>query len=170
MALVKLMSKERDALEQIVRYGRDSRLTLRARAILRLDADEAASAVAEQMQVTRQALYALAARFVQRSGLSVVERLADAPRSGRPDRKSAYVQQLLPTLLAAVPADYGYPGYAWTAGLLKREVERQTQIEVSEATIRLNLHALDYRYKRSRYVLARRDPHWQQAKGGCNVA
>lgn len=117
MAIVELTSKEHDALEQIVRYGRDSRLTLRAQAILRLDADEAASAVAEEMQVSRQALYALAARFAQRSQWGVVDRLSDAPRPGRPDRKSACVQQLLPTLLAAVPTDYGYPGYAWTAGL-----------------------------------------------------
>jgi transposase len=170
MAIVELTSKEREELHQVVRHSRNGRVMLRAQALLRLDGDESANEVAEQMQVTRQALYALAARFAQRSELCVVERLADAPRSGRPGRKSERVQQLLPTLLAARPADYGLPGFAWTARLLKHQVERETRMTVSEPTIRLNLHALSYRYKRSRYVLARRAPHWRQAKGGCNVA
>jgi transposase len=170
MPIVELTAKERDELEQIVRYSHDSRVTLRAQSLLRLAADEAARDVAEQVQLSRQALYVLAARFVQRSELSVLARLADAPRSGRPSGKSERVQQVLPTLLAARPADYGLPGFAWTAGLLKYQIERETRLKVSEPTIRLNLHALNYRYKRSRYVLARRAPHWRQAKGGCNVA
>lgn len=170
MPIVELTAKEREELEQVVRYSHDSRVTLRAQSLLRLDADEAARDVAEQVQLSRQALYVIAARFAQRSGLSVLARLADAPRSGRPGRKSERVQQVLPTLLAGRPADYDLPGFAWTAGLLKCQIERETSLTVSEPTIRLNLHALNYRYKRSRYVLARRALHWRQAKGGCNVA
>jgi hypothetical protein len=43
---------------------------------------------------------------------------------------------------------------------------KQEGLVVHERTIRRTLRALDYRYKRPRYVLARTSPTWRQQKGG----
>lgn len=170
MTIIQLTVAERAALGEIVQHHRDGQLIRRAQALLLLDMEEAVAEAAEQLHLSRQALYVMARRFVARSTLSIEDRLADAPRSGRPRTKSEQVESKLPELLAKKPIDYGYRSFAWTAGLLKLAVEKASGIDISEPTIRLNLHRMGYRYKRSRYILARRAPHWRQAKGGSKEA
>jgi transposase len=64
------------------------------------------------------------------------------------------------------PQQWGYRAWGWTAVLLQCHLERQQGIKVSIATIRRQLRRLGDRWKRPRYVLARGDPFWRQAKGG----
>jgi hypothetical protein len=54
--------------------------------------------------------------------------------------------------------------------MLRCQVERRLQTPTSERTIRRALRAMRYRYKRPRYVLARRSATWRQAKGGSKTA
>jgi hypothetical protein len=54
--------------------------------------------------------------------------------------------------------------------MLRHQVEQRLPQPISQWTIRRALRLLNYRYKRPRYVLARRSPTWHQAKGGSNAA
>ena len=70
--------------------------------------------------------------------------------------------------LGADPRRYGYRHPAWTMPLLQHHLRRQG-VEASITTIRRALRRLGYRWKRPRFVLSRRDPHWRQAKGGSSA-
>jgi transposase len=64
------------------------------------------------------------------------------------------------------PSKYGYQAEGWTLSLLRHHLKATQDVEVSEATVWRCLKGMGYRWKRPRSVLARRDPHWRQAKGG----
>ena len=115
-------------------------------------------------------IYALVNRYESRRALPVLERIQDAHHPGRPAAKRLSVVTAVQALLKQPPTDYGYRGYVWTLGMLKTQVEKRLTISVSEDTVQRALYEIDYRCKRPRYVLARRDPHWQQAKGGSKPA
>ena len=69
-------------------------------------------------------------------------------------------------VMDARPSEYGYQAEGWTAALIRYHRQATDGIEVSETTVRRCLKGVGYRWKRPRYVLARRDPFWRQAKGG----
>jgi transposase len=72
------------------------------------------------------------------------------------------VQQVMDTH----PSRYGYQAEGWTAALLRYHLHATRSIAVGENTVRRCLKGMGYWWKRPRYVLARRDPFWRQAKGG----
>lgn len=164
--LVQLSARARATLEQIAHRDGDGRAVRRAQALLWLDAGEPVQQVAGWLGVSRQMLYDTAERYAARAHLPVAARVRDEPHLGRPAAKQAQVVQVIEPLLTYRPTAYGYRAHAWTTGLLQREVAQQVQLAVSDDTVRRALHGLGLRYKRARYVLARRAPHWQQAKGG----
>ncbi len=153
-------------LEHIAQGDADGRAVRRAQALLWLDAGEPVRQVATRLAVSRQMLYDTVERYAGRAHLPVAGRVHDGPHPGRPAAKRTQVAQAIEPLLARSPAAYGYSAHAWTTGLLQHEVAQQARLTVSEDTVRRALHGLGLRYKRARYVLSRRAPHWQQAKGG----
>jgi transposase len=76
------------------------------------------------------------------------------------------VQELVQQVMDIQPSQYGYQAEGWTVTLLRHHLKATQGIEVSDATVRRCLKGLGYRWKRPRYVLARRDPFWRQAKEG----
>jgi len=64
------------------------------------------------------------------------------------------------------PRKWGYVYAAWSSRLLCHYLRENHGMHVSRRMVRRALHQMGYRYKRPRYVLARRSPTWQQAKGG----
>ena len=124
---------------------------------------ESVTGVACRYAVSRETVYQWAARLGRR-GLPGA-RLRDAPRSGRPAGTGRAAERLLRAALPTDPRRHGYRHPAWTTPLLRHHLRRQG-VEASEATIRRALRRLGYRWKRPRFVLSRRDPHWRQAKGG----
>ncbi len=161
-----LSSRARMTLERIASNDADGRAVRRAQALLWLAQGESVQQVAERLKVSRQMLYELVERYETRSYLPVLERVQDGVHSGRPTTKRDIVSDEIVILLAAHPSAYGYRAQVWTTAMLKTQVERNRQIETSEDTVQRALYDLRYRCKRPRYVLARRDPHWRQAKGG----
>ena len=115
-------------------------------------------------------LYDLLARYEARAELPVVARIQDEVHVGRPATKRLLVKDSLEALLQSSPTAHGYPGQLWTIGMLKTQIERQYKLQLSDDTVQRAVHELDYRYKRPRYVLARRAPFWRQAKGGSKTA
>ena len=162
-----LTRAERRALDSLARYAHDSRQSRRALALLDLARGESVSAVARRYRVRRSTVYEWVARL-DREDLPAAERLADAPRSGRPPEKRDDTEEALRQLLPTDPRRHGYRHLAWTAPLLCAHLRRQG-VAISETTVRRVARRLRYRWKRPRFVLSRRDPHWRQAKGGSSA-
>jgi transposase len=165
MAAVKLSGRDRETLEQAARANDDTRETRRALALLDLAAGQTPDQVAARYRVGRSTVYDWLARWndTQRPK---AQRLRDAERSGRPPEQRDAVAKALAELMPTVPTDHGYRHPAWTTPLLVAHLAREYELVVSETTVRRALHGLGYRWKRPRFVLARRDPNWRQAKGG----
>jgi transposase len=168
MAVISLTTSQRQELHHLARRGRDARAVRRAQGLLWLDQGEHPIAVAQRLAVTRESVYAWARRLRLAGANSLAQRLRDQPRSGRPTGKRHAVQQMVQKVMDTDPTQYGYPAEGWTLALLRHHLKATQNVEVSEATVRRSLRGMGYQWKRPRYVLARRDPHWRQAKGGCN--
>jgi transposase len=134
--------------------------------LLWLDQGEHPIAIAHRLGVTRESVYAWVRRLQHQGARSLVEKLREQPRSGRPREKRHAVQELVQQVMDIQPSQYGYQAEGWTVTLLRHHLTATQGIEVSDATVRRCLKGLGYRWKRPRYVLARRDPFWRQAKGG----
>jgi|SRR5215831_13495575 len=168
MAILSVSEIERRALQDTVKRTRAAQVLQRAQALLWLDQGECVSAVAQRLGVTRQTIYNWVHRFQARPATSVPERLRDQHRSGRPPTKRAAITALIKRLWqppSSAPAPSDVPR---TAPALQLRLKQEGML-VHERTIRRTLRALDYRYKRPRYVLARRSKTWRQQKGGSSA-
>jgi transposase len=166
MARISLINSQRQELQHLARQGRDARMVRRAQGLLWLDQGEHPIAIAHRLGVTRESVYAWLRRLKHRGARSLAEKLMEQPRSGRPRAKRQAVQELVQQVMDTQPSQYGYQGEGWTVPLLRYHLKTTESIEVSDATVRRCLQGMGYRWKRPRYVLARRDPFWRQAKGG----
>lgn len=168
--MIKLNYKEQSELEAILKSRAGGEILQRAQALLLLDEEESAADVAELLRVSRQTVYNWIARFEQRSERNLTERLADAPRSGRPVTAKGVIDPLIDSVIDSDPRDYGYNSTVWTADLLRRYLSDIHQEEVGLRSVGYALSRLGLRWKRPRYTLMLRDPFWRQAKGGLNAA
>jgi transposase len=166
MAVIRLTTSQRQQLQHLARRGRDARVVRRAQALLWLDQGEHPIAVAQRLGVTRESVYAWARRWKLAETNALAQGLSDQPRSGRPKEKRQAVQQMVQRVMNTDPTQHGYQAQDWTLALLRQHLKATQEVEVSEATVRRCLKGMGYRWKRPRYVLARRDPFWRQAKGG----
>jgi len=170
MALFKLNPGERKVLQQVARSNSPAREVRRAQALVWLHSGESVAQVALRLGMSRQGVYQLVERYRARRSGPVRDRVRDRPHPGRPSRKLKLVVRVIGPLLSRDPRRYGYRAIIWTVPLLCRQVKRRTGTKVSPYTVRRGLHILRQRYKRPRYVQARRSPTWRQAKGGLNTA
>jgi transposase len=164
MVALRLTVRDREALSEKARSSTDAGETRRALALLDLDAGESVPRVAARYRVGRSTVYEWAARWHD-AARPRADRLRDAARSGRPPGTRDAAEGVLAELMPTAPADHGYRHPAWTTPLLLAHLRREGA-GASDTTVRRALHRLGYRWKRPRFVLSRRDPHWRQAKGG----
>lgn len=157
--------RQRQKLEQIMKHPPSGRQLKRAQALVWVDEGEDISAVAQRLRISRQIVHQWIRR-AQQDAEWISHQLGDARRSGRPACKAALVDETIPGCLKSDPQARGYQVNGWTNGLLRREVQRQHQVWVCPQTMRAGIQRAGYRWKRPRYVLARRPPTWRQAKGG----
>jgi transposase len=170
MAVITRSSAGRRALEAIIVRPRDSRPYRRAQALLWLAEGERPTAVAQRLRVHRDTIYAWAKRYQGRGPQPVATRLLDRARTGRPRHLAEMVAQGLVTAIETDPQALRYRAAQWTTPLLRHYLREHQALAVSEVTVRRCLRHLGYRWKRPRYVLARRSQHWRQAKGGSSAA
>jgi transposase len=166
MARIGLTDSQRQELQHLARYGRDARMVRWVQGLLWLDQGEHPIAVAQRLGVTRESVYTWVRRLKHQGARSLAQKLMEQPRSGRPREKRHAVQELVQQVMDTQPSQYGYQAQGWTVPLLRYHLKTTEDIEVSDATVRRCLKGMGYRWKRPRYVLARRDPFWRQAKGG----
>lgn len=113
---LKLKTKDREKLEQVVRSGKvPSRIFKRARGLLALDAGESLVAVAKDLKVHRVTVKAWRDGYKE-SGLAILQ---DAPRTGRPTTLDG-VQRAKITALACTEAPDGHS--QWSLRLLADKV------------------------------------------------
>jgi transposase len=169
MTLLKLGARQRSDLEYLITHSPLTPERCRAQVLLRLDEGEPVESIAESLRVSRQTIYNWARRFQERSGLDLRERLADAPRPGRPRTDNGVVDPLIAQVIETDPRELGYQSTVWTAPLLKQYLLDHHEIEISRKTVSRAIARLEIRWKRPRHELALRPEHWRQSKGGSNA-
>jgi transposase len=169
MASVMLSTRQRTELETFMLHTPSAKERCRAQAVLWLDEGETADQVAELLHVSRQTVYNWAERYLQRQGLDISSRLADAPRPGRPPTALGIIDPLIAEVIDTDPRNLGYHSTVWTAPLLGEYLKQVHGIEVSRKSISLAIARLRFRWKRPRHHLAQRSETWRQAKGGSNA-
>jgi len=161
-----LRDKEYQQLLMLAGNSSDARIVRRAQAMLWLIEEEDVEEVAERLGVSRQTIYNWSGRFARREGLELIQRLADAPREGRPAIALGVIDPLIDQMLEVYPYQIGYSQAVWTAGLLTQHLKASHGIEVSCSSVRGAIARLRVTWKRPRHTLAQQSPTWRQAKGG----
>jgi transposase len=166
MAPLRLSPQQRSQLEYLASHNPVAKERCRAQALLWLDEGETPEAVAESLRVSRRTVYYWVERYHDRDELDPVQRLADAPRLGRPRAGGGEIDSWVAQVIDTDPRKLGYHQTVWTARLLARYLRDHHEVEVSRKTVSRALARLDIRWKRPRHQLARRPDTWRQSKGG----
>ncbi len=142
MGLIRLAKKARERLQRMARSRSNARHARRARALLGLHHGKSVQQVAQETGLSRQAVYNLQKRYLERREQRLHQRVADAQHTGRPPRKQRLVMRVISKLLRRKPRRYGYTAPDWTVPMLHEEVQKSTGVKVSRRTIRRALNAL----------------------------
>jgi transposase len=154
----RLQPAQKRRLHRLLHETSDLNTYRRCLALLEVGAGRPASDVARSLGVTRQSVHNWIARFGEAGR---AEDLADHYRGGRPARLGEGDIEGLAALLGHSPQHLGSPAANWTVPLLREYLRRSTGADVSEPTVRRQLHRLGYVWKRPRYVL---DPDPEREK------
>lgn len=166
MTPIPLTNRQRAELEAAILHGPSAKECCRAQALLWLAEGEPVEAIAGLLHVSRQTVYNWMNRFRERDRLDLRDRLADAPRSGRPRTGGGAIAPLIAEIIDSDPRALGYRSTVWTAPLLSRYLYERHRITASDRTVSRAIDRLGIRWKRPRHQLARRPDTWRQSKGG----
>ncbi len=166
MAPLILSPRQRAELEYLASHNLIAQERCRAQALLGLAEGATAEQIAESLRVSRRTIYYWRERFHDRDARDLKQRLADAPRPGRPRTADGDVDSWIAEVIDTDPRTLGYHQTIWTAPLLVRYLQDHHQVAVSRQTVRRAIARLDLRWKRPRHQLARRPDTWRQSKGG----
>jgi transposase len=165
-----LRPREYQELEALTKQCHEAVTVQRAHALLGLHEGISAGEIADILDVSRQTVYNWARAFRNRGSVTLVERLRDAPRSGRPATALGIIDPVLDTIIDDDPRDHSYRSTVWTAPLLQRYLEEVHGMATSTKSVNRALGRLRVRWKRPRHRLAQRPDTWRQAKGGSKMA
>ncbi len=166
MTQLKLSRKERTSIEWLIVHAHDARTLCRAQAVLWASGDQSIDEIARRLLVTRQSVYNWLARFQERHARPLVERFADATRSGRPCTAAGVIDPLIAEVIEQDPRQLDYQATVWTASLLQTYLSNEHEINVSAKSVQFAIARLRMRWKRPRHQLSLRSRMWRQAKGG----
>jgi len=169
MSQFKLAATARQQLRQIVGDSSAASEVRRAQALLWLADGQPYSQVARELGVHRRTVYNWVARYRDRMAQPVAERVQTEAHPGRPPRQLSLAKRVIAKVWRHDPRRHGFRALVWTVPMLRCCIHCKTGQWVSPRTVRRAMRALHYRYKRPRYVLARRAATWRQAKGGSNA-
>ncbi len=122
---------ERSELQGLLRAGRtEQRLVLRARIVLLAAAGLPTEAIARRLAIDADTVREWRARWRARQGspeveTSVIERLTDAPKSGRPARITPEMICQIIALACELPAESDRPISQWSVRELAEEIMRR---------------------------------------------
>ncbi len=160
-SILRLTGRQRRRLDRQLRATADTDLFRRLLALLEIDDGRPITHIADQLRVGRRTIYNWVAAFRHDSTPAA---LVDGRGQGRP--RLCDDGELLPALEAAIrqaPDAWGYQAVDWTTPLLREHLAARHGVDLSDDTIRRELHRLGYVWKRSRYAL-RPDPEGEKKK------
>jgi putative transposase len=130
-----LDAQAREELQRLVRrHTTAQQIAQRGRIVLLADAGETNSEIARQLDLDVETVRAWRARWlalqaVSWADLSVEERLADLPRSGRKAEITAEQVCQIVALACEAPAESGRPITQWTGREIAEEIVRRGIVE-----------------------------------------
>lgn len=148
-----LRDDERQALHKLERQA-VGRVARRARIILWSDQGRSVPEIASLLDLSQPTVRMWIRRYEAQGILG----LYDQPRSGRPRKADDKLNAQLGRLVETSPNRLGYLATVWTVVLLTTHLAGLGW-QVSCSTVRRALHALDYRWRRPRLAVMRRDPY-----------
>lgn len=154
-SVVRIPRPVRRRLRRVVQKAADSFHGRRAHAILLLwQTGGNASQVATLMCAARSSVNRWRALFEEFGEEGLLPQA-----QGRTDYKANdKLLSVLASLLETTPQSYRYLRSRWSSELLARELAERTGVRVHATTIRRWLRRLDYRWRRARPTLFKRDP------------
>lgn len=156
MGLIRLAKRSRDQLMRVARSRSNTRHAKRAKVLLGLHHGKSVQRVADETGLSRQAVYNLQKRFLERLDQRQHERVNDAQHPGRPPKKQRMVMRIINKLLRRKPRQYGYEADEWTVAMLHEQVEKEAGVSVSRRTIRRAMNALPLHRKAAKDKLKNR--------------
>jgi putative transposase len=144
-----LSEAEQAVIKQAMRSDRRSEVRQRAQVIRLLHLGKKPAEVAEVMAISLVSVYGWHKRWRTEG----VEGLADKPRSGRPPLATAEYRTKLAEVLSRDPSEFGYSFTVWTLARLLAHLAKETEITLSEDTLRTLLKEQDYVYRRPKHDL-----------------
>lgn len=159
----RLTPAERAQLEGALHRTRHAGTWCRMRALLLLAEGQRVTDVAAALGVHRQAIHKWRTLYEASRAPECLE--VRSPPGREPDQLRSACEAV-PRLLEKAPKVLGYHATAWTVPLLERHLREVEGRTLSGSTLRRALHGLGYRWKRPRFVLARRDPEREGKKAG----
>jgi transposase len=157
-------SGDRQRLRKALTRVRRARPFRRLQALLWLAEGHSISEVARLARASRGSIYNWCTAYQQAGrGCKLAALLEEKPRSGRPRQIGPQAEQVLQNALEQSPLDLHYQSPGWTLALLAIHLQKCCGGErPSPEALRRRLHALNWRWKRPRYVFRQPDP--QRAK------
>jgi transposase len=158
MSELQLTASQRRRLEQQLRSTHDAGLFRRTLAVLEAASGRPIAEIARLLRTSRVSVYHWIERYDQARDPTC---LADHRGGNRPSPWTEELQAVLRCSLGQRPDHFGYQAVEWTVALLQDHLARWAGERPSATTIRRQLHALGYVWKRPRYVL---DPDPEREK------
>jgi transposase len=150
MRLLETTRQDRRRLERQLKDAPTVRVYRRTLALLEIMDGRTVADVARSLRMSREAVYRWVELYTESRDPAS---LFDRPMPGRPSFWSDEMQAILCDALAQSPDALGYLAVSWTVDLLREHVEKEGGRKLSSATVRRQLHCLDYAWKRPRHAL-----------------
>jgi|SRR5919198_2063851 transposase len=158
MSKLHLTAAQRRRLEEQLRATDDAGLFRRTLAVLEAAAGRSIAEIARLLRTSRVSVYHWIACYDRARDPAD---LVDSRGGNHPPLWTEELRAALRASLERRPDHFGYPAVVWTVRLLQDHLERWTSERPSASSLRQQLHALDYVWKRPRYVL---DPDPEREK------
>jgi transposase len=147
---VQLTPQQRFRLRRQLRTTDDLDTYRRTLALLELDRGTTVTAAAQRLGVSRRAVHGWIDTYRHHP---VPRSLVTHYGTGRPSEWTEDAQAILRASMDQAPEHFGYQATGWTVPLLQAHLSHWGLTGLADATIRRQLHALGYVWKRPRYVL-----------------
>ena len=145
-----LTPQQRFQLRRLLRTIDDLGAYRRTLALLQLDRGDTVTDVAAMLGVSRRTVHRWIGRYRDHP---VPRSLTTHHSTGRPSEWDEDARAILSGTKHQPPDHFGYQATGWTVPLLQTHLALWGLTDLSDTTLRRQLHALGYVWKRPRYVL-----------------